>query len=96
MSTSYEVIKLDPGNYCRLKTNRKSIPFNEILNLLCEGHEIFIPEMNRKTAYYLKNKISRALDTEILSIPSEYQGRSGYTFRVSIVSDYLKRTSPSG
>jgi hypothetical protein len=93
MSASYDVIKVEGGEYCRLKVRRKRIPFNLILELLCEGHEIFIPDMNRKTAHYLKNKISNAIGSEIICFPSEYQGKSGYTFKISVVSEYLSRRS---
>ena len=63
---------------------RKRVPYNEILKLLIEGHEIFI-ECDRRMAYYYKKQFEKRLGVEVVAYPAIYKKREGYVFRLSIV-----------
>jgi hypothetical protein len=94
---SYEVVKVDQDKALRLRTRvRRRVPYEQIIDLLVEGHEVFIPEMNRKTASYVKRVLSSMVGTAVDAIPSEMDGRTGYSFKVSIVEEYLKRFREQG
>ncbi|MCD6361230.1 MAG: hypothetical protein J7M38_10230 [Armatimonadetes bacterium] len=71
---------------------RKRVPYNEILRLLIEGHEIFI-ECDRKMAYYYKKQFEKRLGIGVVAYPAIYKKKSGYVFRLSIVDVILNRES---
>lgn len=89
---SHEVIKVEEKNHLRLRVkSRKRVPYDEIISLLVEGHEVFIPEMSRTTANYVKRALSSKVGTKVEAYPSEMDGKLGYAFKISIVEEYLKR-----
>jgi hypothetical protein len=94
---SYKPVKLNKEDVLRLRVRtRKRVPYDEVINLLVEGHEVFIAEMNRKTAGYVKKVISKRIGYQVDAYPSELMGQKGYTFKVSLVQQYLKGASQQG
>ena len=77
-------------DYIRILT-RKRIPYDEIIYLLTEGYDVFIPDMNRKTASYLKKKLKEMMDLEVECKPAEYEGKVGYVFMIPKVREYFRR-----
>jgi hypothetical protein len=91
---SYRPIPLTQEDSLRLRVRaRRKVPYNELCELLVEGHEVFIPEMNKNTAFRARKILSKMLGCEVQAYPSELKGQSGYTFKVSLVQEYLKRVS---
>lgn len=91
MDGEYKAIRLTSKDLVKLRVKRRrKIPYDEIISLLIEGYDVFIPEMNRKTASYLKRRLSEILRTEVLAFPSEFQGMNGYTFKISLIDKFLK------
>ena len=87
---SYRVVKVANGNYLRLRIRqRRKIPYDEIISLLVEGNEVFIPEMDRRVAHYVKKRLAKMIGTEVVAIPSEYRGEHGYAFRISLIDKYF-------
>lgn len=69
---------------------RKRVPYDEMIELMMEGHEVFIPDIGRRTAWYIKKKLSEKIGEEVVAYPSEYKGMSGYLFKVSLISKLLE------
>jgi len=88
MAEEYEVHPLKPDDSVQLKI-RKRVPLDKIINLLLEGHEVFI-ECDRRTAHYIKRRISDELNTPVEAYPSIYKGVEGYVFKISIVKQLLE------
>lgn len=82
---SFHVV--DPEDYPKLYVKQK-YPYQKILTLLLEGHEIFI-EINRKNAYYFRKELEKRCNLPIESFPAEYKGMKGYVFRISLVKQIL-------
>ena len=91
MAEEYEVHPLKPDDSVQLRV-RKRVPIDKIINLLLEGHEVFI-ECDRRTAYYIKRRISNELNTLVEAYPSIYRGAEGYVFKISIVRQFLDELS---
>jgi len=90
----YELVKLKEGDVARLRVrSKKYVPYDELVKLLVEGHEVFIPDMNRKTASYVRRALSRYIGCEVEAYPSEFQDRMGYAFKISLVDSYIKGLS---
>jgi len=87
MAEEYEVHPLKPDDSVQLKI-RKRVPLGRIINLLLEGHEVFI-DCDRRTAYYIKRRISDELNVQVEAYPSIYRGIEGYVFKISIVKQLL-------
>lgn len=85
MSKEYRAIKINGHDFVRLRlrAKRKKVPYKEIIDLLSEGYDVFIPEMNRKTAHFVKKKLSKQLGVEVECYPSELNGMEGYLFKIS-------------
>lgn len=89
---SYSVIKLTQNDVLKLKVRaRKKVPYEEIIRLLVEGYEVFIPDMNRKTASYVKRVLSNKVGVPVECFPSVLGDMNGYTFKLSIIQEYLSR-----
>ena len=59
----------------------KSHAFYEALaSSLDSGSRVFINNMNRKDAYYAKRRFTELVGAEIMSMPAESKGQSGYLF----------------
>ena len=87
-STEYELHPLKENDEVQLRV-RKRIPFDRLISLLLEGHEVFI-ECDRKTAYYIRKKVERRINELVEAYPSIYRGMEGYVFKVSLVSRVLR------
>jgi len=81
---------VEPDEYPKLYV-RQRYPYKKILQLLLEGHEIFI-EMNRKNAWYFKKELEKRTSLPIESYPAEYKGMKGYVFRISVVRQIIMLT----
>ena len=89
---SYQVIKLTDKDLIRLRVKkRRRIPYKEITELLIEGYDVFIPDMNRKTASYLRKRLTEILGVEVIAFPSEFQGMNGYTFKLRLIDKILQK-----
>lgn len=94
---SYRVVKVENGNYLRLRIRQcRRIPYDEIVSLLVEGNEVFIPGMDRRVAHYVKKRLSHIIGTEVIAIPSEYRGEHGYAFRVSLIDKFFGSDAHAG
>jgi len=91
MSNEYRVYPVDPEEGAQLKI-RKKVPIDRIICLLLEGYEVFI-ECDRRTAHYIKRRISGELGVQVESYPSIYRGMDGYVFKISIVKQLLDELS---
>jgi hypothetical protein len=91
MSNEYRVYPVDPDEGAQLKV-RKKVPIDRIICLLLEGYEVFI-ECDRRTAHYIKRRISGELGVHVESYPSIYRGMDGYVFKISIVKQFLDELS---
>lgn len=88
---SYKVIKLEGDDLLRLRVKkRKKVPYDEIIDLLIEGHEVFIPDMDRRIAAYVRRALEYKIGVKVEYYPSELKGQNGFTFKLSIVDEYLK------
>lgn len=88
---TYRVIKLTPDKLIRLRTRvRRKVPYDQLISLLVEGHEVFVPDMDRRVASHVRRELSKRIGVEVESYPSELDGMNGYTFKLSIVDEYLK------
>jgi len=83
----YEVYDVT-GQHVQLRVRRR-VPWGKIISLLLEGHEVFIP-CDRRTAYYIRKRVEREIGELIEAYPSSYRGMEGYTFKVSLVEQYLR------
>jgi len=63
---------------------RKKVPINKIIPILLEGKEIFIPDIDRRKAWYIKKRLEKEIRLPVVQLPAEVDGESGYVFRVSI------------
>ena len=79
--TSYQAIPVN-GEFLKVRVKRK-VPINEIIDFLKSGHEVLVPDMDRKTAYYVKKKLSRILKTEVVCYPGAYEDKTGYAFFIA-------------
>jgi len=86
-----EFYVIEPDEYPRLMI-KKRYPYNRIIQLLLEGHEIFI-EMNRKNAWYFKQELQKRTSLPIESYPAQYKNMRGYVFRISLVRKLLDEFS---
>jgi len=68
---------------------RKKFPYMEVAMLISEGHEVFVPELNKKTASYARGKLSKLLGVEVLCFPATFKGEDGYIFKVSTSRELL-------
>jgi hypothetical protein len=94
---SYKPVKLNKEDVLTLRVRtRKRVPYEEVINMLVEGHEVFIAEMNRRTAAYVRKVLSKRIGCQVDAYPSELMGREGYTFKLSLVEQYLKNASQQG
>jgi len=90
VADEYTPIKLTSKDYVKLRVRkRRRIPYDEIIALLQEGYDVFIPDMNRKTASYLRRVLSDKLGVEVVHFPSEFQGMNGYTFKIKLIDKIL-------
>ena len=94
MSKKLEYWIVDEDDELPLLKPRKRVPYSEILDLLIEGHEIFI-ECDRKMAYYYRTMFEkklreRGINIGVVAYPAIYKKKGGYIFRLSIV-DILSR-----
>jgi len=92
-SREYKLHVLKPNDRVQLKTRRK-IPFQRLISLLLEGHEVFI-ECDRRIAHYIRKRIEREIDELVEAYPSYYRNMEGYTFKLSLVSHILRRSEES-
>jgi len=91
MSNEYEVIKIDRDDMVRLKVKvKRKVPYDKIIELMVEGHEVFIPDIDRRVAWHVKKRLSKMIGAEVIAYPSEFQGMSGYLFKISLVEQLLK------
>lgn len=86
MSREYKVIDVT-GEAVTLRVRRR-IPWDKIISLLLEGHEVFV-DCDRRGAYYIRRQLERRLGELVEAYPSEFQGMTGYTFKLSIVQRFL-------
>jgi hypothetical protein len=86
--SSYNIYPLKPDDEIQLRI-RKRIPFDRLISLLLEGHEVFM-ECDRRIAYYIKHKLEEKIGTSVEVYPSMYKGMKGYMFKVSLVDQVLK------
>ena len=88
---TYQYIKVERDKYLRLRVReRKKVPYNSIIELLLEGHEVFMPELDRRMAYHIKKQLEKKIGLEVKAYPSTYDGMNGYLFKVSLIDEYLK------
>jgi hypothetical protein len=89
---SYRAIPVSEKDECEVwvkARTKKKFPYREVAMLISEGHEVFVPELNRRTASYARNALSKALGTEVFSFPAMLKGEKGYIFKVSIFREVL-------
>lgn len=92
MSEEYELVKVNGDTSLELKVRKKKkVPYNEIIKLLIEGYTVFIPEMNRRTASYVRRRLSEILETEVKAYPSILNNVHGYAFKISILDEIIER-----
>ena len=84
---SYEVYKVENDEMLRLRYRRR-VPWDKIISLLLEGHEVFIP-CDRRTAYYVKKGIEKRIGEPVETYPSVYKDMEGYLFKISLVRKVL-------
>lgn len=94
MSKEHEFHIVEDNEYPMLKIKQR-YPYNRIIQLLLEGHEIFI-ELNRKSAYYFKKELQKKTGLPIESYPAYYKKMKGYVFRISLVREFLRRVHEGG
>jgi hypothetical protein len=87
---SYKVIPISEKDECEVfvRTRRK-FPYREVAMLIAEGHEVFVPELNRRTASYARKALSKMLGAEVLALPARFKGEDGYIFKLSLVDMIL-------
>lgn len=90
--SEHEVYPLGEGDTLELKVEakRKRVPYEKILRLLAEGHEVFI-EVDRKMASYIRRRLEEKAGAEIEIFPSKFRHMEGYTFKFSLVHEVLKK-----
>jgi len=92
-SREYELHPISPGDEVQLKV-RRHIPFERLISLLLEGHEVFI-ECDRRTAYYIRRRIEGRIGELVEAYPSIYRGMDGYVFKISLVGRVLSESGSS-
>jgi hypothetical protein len=87
---SYRAIPVSEKDECEVWVRaKKRFPYKEVAMLMAEGHEVFIPDLNRRTASYARRVLSRVLGVEVFSFPATFKGEKGYIFKVSIFREVL-------
>ena len=80
MSERQDVYKVKPvTGRVKIKPRRK-VPYEEMITLLLAGYDVFVENMDRRTAYYVKKKLSEYLGGYVEAFPAEYEGKHGYLF----------------
>jgi len=92
--SQYEVYPLSEKDMVQLKveTKRKRVPYSKIVRLLAEGNTVFIP-VGRKMASYIRKQLENRMGMKIESFPSKFRRMDGYTFKVSLVHELLRKWS---
>jgi len=87
---SYRAIPVSERDECEVFVkSKRRFPYKEVAMLIAEGHEVFVPELNRRTASYAKRALSRMLGAEVLALPARFKGEDGYLFKLSIFGRVL-------
>jgi hypothetical protein len=82
---SYRAIPISEGDACEVWVRaRRRFPYREAAMLMAEGHEVFVPELDRRTASYARRALSRMLGAEVLAFPARFKEEDGYVFKLSI------------
>ncbi len=90
----YEVYRVEDSEMVRLKYRRR-VPWDKIISLILEGHDIFIP-CDRRMAYYIRRNLERRIGELVEVYPSVYSSMDGYIFKMSLVHKMLARFSGEG
>jgi len=90
VQVSYRAIPISEKDECEVFVRaRRRFPYREVAMLIAEGHEVFVPELNRRTASYARKALSRMLGAEVLALPARFKGEDGYIFKLSLVDMIL-------
>jgi len=91
LSHSPEVVvhKVEKGKFLELKYRRK-FPYEKIISLLMEGHEVFL-QIDRQAAYRIRKYVEKRIGELIEVYPSIYDGMDGYLFKCSFVKEVMRR-----
>ncbi len=92
--SNFKYYKVEEDDELMIKV-RKRVPYTEIIRLLLEGNEVFIP-CNRKMAYYYKKKFEEKINFKeentkddvyipVECYPAVYKNMDGYLFKISII-----------
>jgi hypothetical protein len=88
---SYRAIKVQKDDELEVRVRpKKMFPYMEVAMLISEGYEIFVPELNRKTASYAKRVLSKSLNKDVLCFPASLRGEHGYVFKIAIFKEVLR------
>ena len=91
----HAVIELDKNAQIELRAKKK-FPFQKMSEILLSGNTFFIPEIERRTASYVRHKLEGMLE-ELLDATFSYfttpEGKKleGYTFSFSIAKEYYRK-----
>ncbi|MEM2288363.1 MAG: hypothetical protein QW503_04660 [Sulfolobales archaeon] len=86
-SREYRVTPVREGDNVQLRMPKRRIPWDRIISLLLEGHEVFI-ECDRRAAHYIRRRIEARVGELVEAYPAIYDGAEGYVFKLTILGKF--------
>ena len=59
---------------------RMKIPYDTVAEGIKSGHDVFVSDIGRQTAYYASKKLSKMVGDEVVALPTIVDGEKGYFF----------------
>lgn len=88
---TYKAYKIEKNEFAELKVKRKkSVPWDEICDLLVSGYGVFL-HIERRTAHYIKKQLENKLTVSVSCSPCIYRNMSGYSYTLNFVEEALKK-----
>lgn len=73
-----------------LRTKGK-FPYKEIISKLFEGKAVFLADLDRRQAYYIRREIEKRVGELVEASPVYYKNMSGYEFHFSVAEKIAQK-----
>ena len=64
----------------KVAINKKRLDYEEAVNLLKRGYDLFIPDISIRKAIYIKRRLKNTYNFNTKPLPAEVTGKPGYLF----------------
>lgn len=92
----HKIYELNEGDKIEMRVNKR-FPFNEMADIIASGGSFFIPDIDARSAGYVRRKLEAKFETFIDTaltynyISPEGEKLDGYTFSLSLAKEYFKK-----